>query len=230
MKCPHCTIEIHPEWTEDRIGKSGPMGVEAIGVRRTGTSEGSALWGVKWMACPACRQAIIQLTSSAFIQGRGVATFPPILAFPRAASRPAAAAEVPSDLAEDFNEACSVVALSPKSAAALARRCLQSLLQKQGYTQRDLVQQIQAVLAAKMLPAWLADNVDSVRNIGNFAAHPLKDTNTGAILPVEEHEADWNLDVLEGLFDHYYVQPAKDKARRDALNAKLQAAGKPPLK
>ncbi len=66
-----------------------------------------------------------------------------------------------------------------------------------------------------------------VRNVGNFAAHPMKDTNSGAILPVEDHEAEWNLDVLEGLFDFYYVQPEKNRIRRAALNAKLQAAGKP---
>jgi hypothetical protein len=32
------------------------------------------------------------------------------------------------------------------------------------------------------------------------------------------------------LFDFYYVQPAKSKARRDALNEKLDEAGKKPMK
>ena len=58
----------------------------------------------------------------------------------------------------------------------------------------------------------------------------MKDTNSGAILPVEPHEAEWNIEVLQGLFDYYYVQPAKDSARRAVLNGKLQAAGKPPIK
>jgi len=58
----------------------------------------------------------------------------------------------------------------------------------------------------------------------------LKDTSTNEILPVEPHEAEWNLEVLEGLFDFFYVQPAKAKARRAALDAKLAAAGKPPMK
>jgi hypothetical protein len=36
--------------------------------------------------------------------------------------------------------------------------------------------------------------------------------------------------VVEDLMDHYYESPAKLKARRDAANAKLSAAGKPNLK
>ncbi len=47
----------------------------------------------------------------------------------------------------------------------------------------------------------------------------MKDTNSGAILPVEPHEAEWNLEVLEGLFDYFYVQPAKDKLRRAAIGS-----------
>ncbi|AMP14596.1 hypothetical protein CPter291_2338 [Collimonas pratensis] len=70
----------------------------------------------------------------------------------------------------------------------------------------------------------MAENLDEVRKIGNFAAHPLKDKNSGEIVPVEPHEAEWNLEVLESLFDFYYVKPAKDKAKRDALKAKLDAA------
>jgi hypothetical protein len=72
--------------------------------------------------------------------------------------------------------------------------------------------------------------VDAVRNIGNFAAHPIKATATGEVLPVEPGEAEWNLDVLEALFDFFFVQPAVIKRKRDALNKKLASAGKPPVK
>ena len=69
-----------------------------------------------------------------------------------------------------------------------------------------------------------------MRNVGNFAAHLLKDTNTGEIVEVEPGEAEWLLDVLEGLFDFYFVQPATATPKRDALNVKLKAAGKPEMK
>jgi len=103
------------------------------------------------------------------------------------------------------------------------------VLRLQGYTQKDLAPAIDAAVASNTLPIALADLLHVVRNVGNFAAHPMKDTNSGAILPVEDHEAEWNLDVLEGLFEFYYVQPAKNAVRKAALNAKLQAAGKPTL-
>jgi hypothetical protein len=46
---------------------------------------------------------------------------------------------------------------------------------------------------------------------------------------VELGEAEWNLGVLEGLFQHYYVDEERAKERRAAMNAKLKDAGKPPL-
>ena len=49
-------------------------------------------------------------------------------------------------------------------------------------------------------------------------------------LPVEPGEAEWNLETLEFLFDFFYVQPAKIKKRKEALNEKLKQAGKPEMK
>ena len=47
---------------------------------------------------------------------------------------------------------------------------------------------------------------------------------------MEPSEAEWLLNILEQLFDFYFVQPARAKAKRDALNKKLQAVGKPAMK
>jgi uncharacterized protein DUF4145 len=85
-------------------------------------------------------------------------------------------------------------------------------------------------LDQRTLPSHIAEAIDAVRNIGNFAAHPLKSTSTGEILPVEPEEAEWNLDVLETLFDFYFVQPDILQKKRAALNQKLADAGKPPMK
>ncbi len=90
-----------------------------------------------------------------------------------------------------------------------------------GVKHGDLSKEIQQVLDNNTLPTSVAENVDAIRNIGNFAAHPNKSTSTGEVLPVEPEEAEWTLDVLELLFDFYYVQPARAKAKRDALNKKL---------
>jgi len=153
------------------------------------------------------------------------------MVFPAGAQRPlppevyAAAPE----FAADFQEAVAVLSTSRKASAALARRCLQYLLTHAGKaTKRDLAAQIDEVLA--QLPSELALNLDAIRQVGNFAAHPIKSTNSGAIADVEEGEAEWLLDVLEELADYYYVGPAQAASKRAALNQKLSQLGKPPLK
>lgn len=65
--------------------------------------------------------------------------------------------------------------------------------------------------------------------IGNAAAHPLRHATTGAVLRVDSGEAEWTLAVIEGLFEHYFVGPARAAARKNALNLKLSQAGRKPL-
>lgn len=55
-------------------------------------------------------------------------------------------------------------------------------------------------------------------------------TAVGEIVQVELNEAEWTLDIIDALFDFYYVKPVQAAARRAALDAKLKQAGKPPMK
>jgi len=80
------------------------------------------------------------------------------------------------------------------------------------------------------LPTYISDNLDAIRNIGNFAAHEQKSKSTGTIMDIEVGEAEWNLDVLDSLFDFYYVRPKIEEEKRNKLEQKLSEAGKPPLK
>jgi len=80
------------------------------------------------------------------------------------------------------------------------------------------------------LPKAIADNVDAIRQVGNFAAHPMKTQCSGLIVEVEPGEAEWLLDVLEILFDFYFVQPEEAARRREASNRKPKSIGKPPLR
>jgi len=57
----------------------------------------------------------------------------------------------------------------------------------------------------------------------------LKSTNSGAIIEVEDNEAEWNLETLERLFDFYFVQPAITAKRKAEINKKLKEAGKPEI-
>jgi hypothetical protein len=149
----------------------------------------------------------------------------------KSAGRRYAEPEVTKEFALDFNEACNVESISPKAAAALARRVLQHVLRVSAHsTKKDLADQIQEVIDSGKLPSHLVTSIDGIRNIGNFAAHPVKNTSTGEIVDVEPGETEWCLDTLEGLFDFYFVQPTLTQKKQAALNAKIGAAGKPAMK
>jgi hypothetical protein len=151
--------------------------------------------------------------------------------WPRGTARSTLPSVVEEKFAADYREACTVLADSPKASAALSRRCLQLLLREKGNVKKgDLNSEIEQILNSKSLGSNLAGAIDAIRVIGNFAAHPMKSTNTGEIIDVEPGEAEWLLDTLEKLFDFYFVEPARLAKNRDEVNAKLKDAGKPSLK
>lgn len=151
------------------------------------------------------------------------------MAYPQNYTRPVPA-EVPDPYRQDYVEACKVLDDSAKASAALSRRNLQAVLRdKAGTKSKDLFDQIEEVINSGKVPSHIAEDLHAVRNIGNFAAHTIKSTTTGAIVDVEAGEAEWNLDVLDLLFDFYFVQPAVSAKRKAELNKKLRDAGKPEL-
>jgi hypothetical protein len=150
--------------------------------------------------------------------------------YPRKHARKPVPPEVPKTFAEDYDEACLILDDSPKASAALSRRLLQRVLHEHfKIKERDLSTEIKKFLSEHNPPAYVADPLDAVRNVGNFAAHPIKDANTGQIVDVEPGEADWLIEVLDLLFDYCFVQPERQNQRKAALNAKLTAAGKPAM-
>lgn len=212
MKCPHCLENFFEEWQGLRTSD---------GLYYVKDNYGN--WHLQYCRCPACKRIIIRLKDDLSGSWRWVR--------PKSIARSPLPAEVPSEFTEDYKEACLVLGDSPKASAALSRRCLQNLLrEKAGTTKENLAEQIQEVLDSKKLPSYLSKSLDAVRNIGNFAAHPIKSKSTGEIVEVEPGEAEWNLDVLEGLFDFYFVQPHKLREKRERLDQKLKEAGKPPMK
>jgi Domain of unknown function (DUF4145) len=144
---------------------------------------------------------------------------------PKSIARKPLSQEVPPECGKDYQEACLVLADSEKASAALSRRCLQYLLREHvGVKHSDLANEIQQVLDAGKLPSHLAEGIDAIRNIGNFAAHPTKSQHTIEIFDVEPGEAEWSLDVLEGLFDFYFVPPFVTLVKRpSALLGSLAA-------
>ena len=222
MKCPHCTVEIHAEVEWKYVGedKEGDCGIEKYKCPN-----------------PKCSKLILYvvLGDGIFINPGRLGGFKSvkkrIMVYPKGSNRPPVPSEVPPMFADDYTEACLVLPDSPKASAALSRRCLQNLLrEKAGVKHTNLADEIQQVIDSGSLPSHLIEVIDTIRNVGNFAAHPIKSQKTGEILPVEPQEAEWNLDVLEAFFDFYFVQPSVVKKKRDALDNKLGEAGKQPMK
>ena len=208
MKCPHCLVFFHDVWRSWYVNPS------------TSNRDCRAVFGVASTLCPECEQLIFRLERH---QTKTIV-------YPKGTARPVPP-EVEAEFANDFKEACLVIGDSEKASAALSRRCLQNLLHTEAKTKaKNLAGQIQEVIDLGKLPSHLANAIDGVRAIGNFAVHPIKSTNTGEVIEVEPGEAEWLLETLESLFDFYFVQPAKLEKKRDALNKKLEAAGKLPLK
>lgn len=193
--------------------------------------ESGTFWYYRSALCPACDDVTIEIAR--FYQQASPGE-PWRQVYPIGASRGPVAAEVPDGIRDDYIEACNVLPISAKASAALSRRCLQNMLHSHGYKAKDLAKEIDLLMnepdPKKALPHRLRETVDGIRNFGNFSAHPIDDRTTLQIIDVEPHEAEWCLQILEDMFEHFYVGPAAAKARKVALDAKLAAAGKPPSK
>lgn len=132
---------------------------------------------------------------------------------------------IPQAIGEDYTEACLVRDLSPKASATLSRRCLQGMIRDFcGISKKRLIDEIREL--EKQVTEGTADRsisvesvtaIDAVRKIGNIGAHMEADVDH--IVPVDPGEAQLLIDLIEGLFDEWYVERHKRAERFSALTA-----------
>lgn len=110
---------------------------------------------------------------------------------------------IPEQIINDYNEACSISALSPKASATLSRRCLQGMIRDFWKISKNrLVDEINE-LQDKIDPmTWKA--ISAVRSIGNIGAHMEKDINL--IIDVDPKEASMLIGLIEVLLQEWYVR------------------------
>lgn len=226
--CPHC--QVYSVMRIDTIIKRFDFGDDGIIIREKETVPFDLICN-----CPNCRntifvkaQAYLNVTKNTEINessgGEIVEIFPSrksVKVYP----------EVPDKYADHFRKAQLIIDLSPEASAALSRRILQNIIREEfNIRKRNLSFEIEEFVKLQEIPSYLAKSVDAIRNIGNFAAHPTKDINTGEIVDVEPGEAEWLIEVLDALFDFTFVQPKLLKDRKKKLNEKLKGLGKPSMK
>lgn len=199
----------------------------------------SNTWFVSFHECPApeCRRASLW-SWTGVPYGKGHNDGPagwnpenPVLLSPDTGGRGPLHADVDPELARDYREASSILSRSPQMAGTLARRILQAILVRKGSADRkaQLWSQIDQVVASGNLPTALAQNLHHLRHLGNFGAHETGDAQSGDVIRPNVEVVSFYLDILEGLFAHYYEAPARAREARATVNGMLVRAGKQPL-
>ncbi len=110
---------------------------------------------------------------------------------------------IPKAILSDYEEACSIVSLSPKASATLSRRCLQGMIRDFWKISKTRLFDEIAELENKIAPqTWAA--IDAVRKIGNIGAHMERDIDV--IVDVDPEEAALLSNLIEMLLEEWYVR------------------------
>jgi len=138
---------------------------------------------------------------------------------------------IPEQIRNDYEEACSILSLSPKASATLARRCLQGMIRDfWGISRNRLIDEINELRNQGKVNPSTMDSIDAIRDIGNIGAHMEKDVNL--IIDIDESEAGLLIKLLEDLFQDWYIakheREERNKNIQQLAQAKLAAkAGNP---
>lgn len=132
---------------------------------------------------------------------------------------------IPEPLRRDYEEACAIRDLSPKASATLSRRCLQGMIRDfcgislptLAREIGELKKRVDANGAPKGVEAETMDAIDAVRSIGNIGAHMESDINV--IVDVETGEAQALIELIELLFEDWYIAKHKRQERLGAITA-----------
>jgi hypothetical protein len=126
---------------------------------------------------------------------------------------------IPGVLRDDYAEACLIADLSPKAAATLCRRALQGMIRdfwSVDTKSRRLWDEIKEIKDRVDHGTWEA--IVALKDIGNIGAHMEVDVEM--VVDVDPDEARLLIDLIESLFEDWYIA----REQRNRRNAALKAA------
>ena len=196
MQCPHCRSEF------DKKPHSFALGED---------TDGS--WQVSSTRCPTCDRLIVNLCTK---EG---CTYP---AWPASSNRPRLSDDVPAEFASEYHVASQIIFYSPEASAAISRRLLQRFLAAHVEVGGGgLADQISRAVLNPELPLYLKDALRTYARVAKLDSGYGKNLHPEALTPVEPGEAEWLLDVLQPLFELYFVQPARLLRTQAALEEQV---------
>lgn len=112
---------------------------------------------------------------------------------------------VPLQIRQDYEEASTILKLSPKASATLSRRCLQGMIRDHfGVVRGRLNDEIIAIHERKLISEDVWNALNALRDLGNIGAHMEKDVNL--IIDVDEEEAEKLVHLIEYLIKMWYIE------------------------
>lgn len=139
---------------------------------------------------------------------------------------------IPIALREDYAEACKIRDRSPKASATLSRRCLQGMIRdfcgiRKG-TLFEEISELRELIAKDKAPSGVSidsvEAIDHVRGVGNIGAHMEKDINH--IVPVDPEEAQLLIELIESLFEEWYIAREKRANRFSGIKSLAESKKK----
>lgn len=243
MRCPRCGDNTQDAWKplqtmeaprKDRFGEISPGELFERSVP-LGDNDYAYLT-LDWMRCEGeeCLQTVIRVHETTVLDG-----YPPSqvtntrFLYPTiSGSRAPAPLGVPEDMQRDYNEAGAILDHSHRMSAVLARKIVGDLLKRYaGRDEKRLTSQIEHYIAQPGVPGWLSSGLHHVREAADMAAHTQEEDGAEEliVIDIDSEEAEWTLDFVERMFDHFIIAPAKDEAIKSRIEAKSSRAGRRPF-
>lgn len=172
FNCPHCRALAVQTWHEVEVREvpKGAAGLEDIrssfvDVQSRAPSLVSAFGDIPTASVAEAKISICFNCNALTFWVLGNIVWPVV------GGAPPANRDMPEDARRDYDEADTILDLSPRGAAALLRLAIQKLCKDLGQKGKNIDDDIKALVAAGLNP-MVQKALDTVRVIGNEAVHP----------------------------------------------------------